>query len=79
MLTSGSVNILSSFVNATYDVSKFIDVTWFINCVIGSIETGGFLHFITVAVLYEFTFRHGLDNDGSSGNKHLNIMKYSLT
>lgn len=79
MLTSGSINILSSFVKATFDVSKFIDVTWFINCVIGSIEAGGFLHFITVAVLYGFTFRLGLYNDGPSGNKHLNIMKYSFT
>jgi len=79
MLTSGSVNILSSFVNATFDVSKFVDVTWFINRIIGSIEGGGFLHFIMVAVLYGFIFRHGLDNHGLSGNKHLNIMKYSLT
>jgi len=63
MLTSVFINILSSFVNANFDVSIFIDVTWFINCVMGSIEVDGFLHFTMVAVQYGFTLRHGLDAD----------------
>lgn len=78
MLTLGIINILSSFVNATFDTSKSIDVTWFINCIIGSLEASGFLDFITVAVLYGFTLEHGFDDENPSGNRHLN-MKYSFT